>query len=88
MYFEVDGFTYSIGLPKFGGTGGVGGGGGILPCSLLPVPPAQHLQHAWPLTAEMAISHACMALLHIIWIIYRTGKRFKIIFSVGEGGGQ
>ena len=51
-----------------------------LPPPLLPVPPALHLQHAWPLTAEMAISHACMALLHIIWIIYRTGKRSKIIF--------
>ena len=45
-----------------------------------------HLQHALPLTAEMAISHACLALLHIICIIYRTGKRSKIIFSVGEGG--
>ena len=84
-YFEVGVFTNIVLLPKFGGTGGVGGGGDS---PLLPVPRALHLQHAWPLTAEMAISHACMALLHIICIIYRTGKRSKIIFSVGEGGGQ
>ena len=66
-------------IPKFGGTDGAEG---IAP--LLPVPPALHLQHAWPLTAEMAISHACMALLHIICIIYRTGKRSKIIFLLGK----
>ena len=63
---------------------GVPVGKGVI-APLLPVPPALHLQHACPLTAEMAISHACMALLHIICIIYRTGKRSKTIFSVGGG---